>query len=212
MRVIGVVGDVKYSGLAEGPPPAYSWPFQQHPWTDQFVVVRTAIEPAAVAPAARDAVWSIDRELPLALIRTMDEMMTAASADPTFRIYLLGSFGALGLLLALIGVYGVMSYAVAQRAHEMGVRAALGARPRDLMTLVMRDAGRLAIAGIALGIVGALAVTSLAQKLLFGVTPKDPATFVGVAVLLSAAALLASWIPARRAARISPLTAIRENG
>jgi putative ABC transport system permease protein len=212
MRVVGIVGDVKYDGLAATPEPAFYWPFRQHPWSDQFVVVRTTIEPEAVTAAARDAVWSIDRELPLALVRTMDELRASASADPTFRTYLLGSFGALGLLLALVGVYGVMSYAVSQRAHEMGVRAALGARPRDLVALVLRDAATLAALGIGIGIAGAFAVTSLTEKLLFGVTPRDPATFAGVAVLLGAAALLASWIPARRAGRSDPLGVLRDIG
>ena len=212
MRVIGIVGDVRYDGLAATPEPAYYWPFSQNPWSDQFVVLRTAVEPGTMVSAAREAVWSIDRELPLAQVRTMDQLMTQASADPTFRTYLLGSFGALGLLLALVGVYGVMSYAVTQRAHEMGIRAALGARPRDLVALIMKDAGRLAAAGIVIGIAGALAVTSVAEKLLFGVTPRDPATFVVVAGLLSAAALVASWIPARRAGRSDPLGALRDIG
>ncbi|HEV3486170.1 MAG TPA: ABC transporter permease, partial [Vicinamibacterales bacterium] len=174
MRVVGIVGDVKYDGLAAAPEPAFYWPFQQHPWSDQFVVVRTAIEPEAIIAAAREAVWSLDREQPLALLRTMDDLRAEASAESAFRTYLLGSFGALGLLLALVGVYGVMSYAVSQRAHEMGVRAALGARPRDLVALVLGDAARLAAVGIGIGIAGALALTSLTTNLLFGVTPRDP--------------------------------------
>jgi len=209
MRVVGIVGDVKYDGLAAAPAPAFYWPFEQHPWTDQFVVLRTTTEPEAVTGAVRDAVWSIDRELPLALVRTMDELRAAASADSTFRTYLLGSFGALGLMLALVGVYGVMSYAVSQRSHEMGLRAALGARPWDLVALVLRDAGMLAALGIVIGLVGALAVTSVSETLLFGVTPRDPATFAGVAALLAAAALLASWIPATRAGRSDPLGVLR---
>ena len=210
MRVIGIVGDVKYDGLAAAPPPAYYWPFPQNPWSDQFVVIRTSLDPASIVPAAREAVWAVDRELPLARVRTMDEIMAEASADPTFRTYLLGSFGALGLVLALIGVYGVMSYAVTQRAHEMGVRAALGARPADLVILILKDAGWLAAIGVTLGTGSALAVTTTIEKLLFGVTPRDPITFVGVAVLLSMAALLASWIPARRASRVDPLSVIRD--
>jgi putative ABC transport system permease protein len=210
MHVVGIVEDVKYYGLAEAPQPAFYLPFRQQPWTQQYVVVRTALSPQAMVPSIREAVWSIDRELPLARIRTMDEIMSAAAAFPRFRTFLLTCFGALGLVLALVGVYGVMSYAVSQRAHEMGVRAALGARPADLLTLVLKDAGVLAALGVIVGIAGALAVTTVTQKLLFGVTPKDPATFVVVSLALTSAALLASWLPARRAARADPLSAIRD--
>jgi putative ABC transport system permease protein len=209
MRVVGIVDDVKYSGLAESAPPSFYLPLQQHPWSDQFVVVRTATAPSAVIPAIRDAVWSIDRELPLARIRLMDEIMSAAAADPRFRTFVLSCFGVLGLVLAIVGVYGVTSYAVSQRTHEMGVRAALGARPSDLMRLVLRDSGSLAVLGIAIGLAAALAVTTATEKLLFGVTPRDPLTLLSVALLLGSAALCASWFPARRAARVDPLRAIR---
>ena len=210
MRVVGIVDDVKYDGLAETPGPAFYLPFRQNAWSQQYVVVRAAVSPQTLVPAVRGAVWSIDRELALARIRTMDEIMAAASANPRFRTFVLTCFGALGLLLALVGVYGVMSYAVSQRAHEMGVRAALGARPGDLLSLVLKDAAFLAGAGIALGVAGALAATTVTRTLLFGVTPTDPATFVIVAVLLAATALVASWLPARRAARVDPLSVIRD--
>jgi putative ABC transport system permease protein len=168
------------------------------------------MDPSRLVPAVRAAVWSIDNQLPLARIRTMDQMMASASADERFRTFVLTCFGALGLLLAVVGVYGVMSHAVSQRAHEMGVRAALGARPRDVVALVMREALTLALGGLAIGLAAALAVTTATEKLLFGVQPKDVPTFAGAALILTAAALLASWIPARRAARIDPLSAIRE--
>ena len=210
MRVVGIVGDVKYSGLAEPPDPAFYLPFQQNSWSGQYVVVRTALPPASVIGPVRDAVWSIDRELPIARIRTMDQMLGEASADSRFRAYLLGAFGALGLVLAVIGVYGVMAYAVAQRTRELGVRAALGARPKDLVALVVRDAGLLASAGVMLGLIGAWTVTGLAQKLLFQVTPRDPATFAVTAAVLAGAALLAGWLPARRAGRTDPIEVLRQ--
>ena len=210
MRVVGIVGDVKYSGLAEPPDPAFYLPFRQNSWSGQYVVVRTAMPPASVIGPVRDAVWSIDRELPIARIRTMDQMLGEASADSRFRAYLLGAFGALGLVLAVIGVYGVMAYAVAQRTRELGVRAALGARPKDLVALVVRDAGLLASAGVMLGLIGAWTVTGLAQKLLFQVTPRDPATFAVTAAVLAGAALLAGWLPARRAGRTDPIEVLRQ--
>jgi putative ABC transport system permease protein len=210
MRVVGIVGDVKYSGLAEPPDPAFYLPFRQHPWSGQYVVVRTAVPPGSVITQVRDAVWSIDRELPIARVRTMDQMLGEASADSRFRAYLLGAFGALGLVLAVVGVYGVMSYAVAQRARELGVRAALGARPSDLVRLVVKDAGVLSVAGVLLGLFGAWALTGLTQTLLFQVSPRDPTTFAATALVLAAAALIASWLPARRAGRADPIGVLKQ--
>jgi predicted permease len=210
MRVVGIVGDVKYNGLAEPVDPAFYLPFQQESWSSQYVVVRAAVDPSSLTGSLNEAVWSIDRELPLARVRTMERLMGEASADSRFRAYLLGAFGGLGLLLAIVGVYGVMAYAVAQRSREIGVRAALGARPADLIRLVIKDAGVLAVAGVVLGLIGAWWMTGLTQKLLFEVTPRDPITFVVTATALSAAALLASWLPARRAGRIDPIGVLRQ--
>jgi putative ABC transport system permease protein len=210
MQVVGIVADVKYNGLSNPAEPAYYLPFRQHSWSGQYIAVRSALAPMAVLPSIKQAVWSIDRDLPLARVRTMDQIMSEGSADPRFRTFVLACFGALGLLLALVGVYGVMSYAVAQRAHELGVRAALGARRGDLLALVLHDAARLAALGVVIGLAGAMAATSALERLLFGVTPKDPWTFGAVAFLVAWAALLASWIPARRAARADPLAAMRE--
>ena len=209
MRVVGIVGDVKYMGLAEPAAPAFYRPFQQEPWSSQYVVVRAAVDPSGLAGSVNDAVWSIDRELPIARMRTMGQLMGEASAGSRFRAYLLGGFGGLGLILAVIGVYGVMAYAVAQRARELGVRAALGARPKDLVRLVVKDAGLLAAAGVVAGLLGAWMLTGLTQKLLFQVTPRDPATFVVTAVVLAAAALVASWLPARRAGRTDPVAVLK---
>jgi predicted permease len=210
MRIVGIVGDVKYNGLAEPVDPAFYLPFQQESWSSQYVVVRAAVDPAHLAGAVNEAVWSIDRDLPLARVRTMAQLMGEASADSRFRAYLLGTFGALGLILAIVGVYGVMAYAVAQRARELGVRAALGARPTDLVGLVVKDAGVLAGAGVLIGLLGAWMLTGLTQKLLFQVTPRDPGTFLVTALAMAAAALLASWLPARRAGRTDPIGALKQ--
>jgi putative ABC transport system permease protein len=210
MRVVGVVGDVKYNGLAEPVDPAFYLPFQQESWSSQYVVVRAAVDPSSLVGSINEAVWSIDRELPIARLRTMDQLLGEASADSRFRAYLLGAFGGLGLLLAIIGVYGVMAYAVAQRARELGVRAALGARPNDLVGLVVKDAGLLAATGVIAGLLGAWMLTGLTQKLLFQVTPRDPLTFIVTATVLAGAALLASWLPARRAGRTDPIGVLRQ--
>jgi len=209
MQIVGIAGDVKYDGLAPAPEPAYYLPFEQLPWSEQYVIIRTASDPAALAAAAREAVWSVDRDLPLLRIRTMDEIMSEASADPRLRAVVLGCFGVLGLLLATIGVYGVMAYAVTQRSHELGVRAALGARPGDLIRLVCRESGTLVGTGIVIGLGGALALARFTQTLLFEVTPYDPATFAGTATVLSCAAILASWLPARRAGRTDPIKVLK---
>ncbi|PYR94449.1 MAG: ABC transporter permease [Acidobacteria bacterium] len=209
MRIVGVVGDVKYDGLAVTPEPAYYLPFRQHSWSSQFIVVRTAGSPAAAADSVRQAVWSIDRDLPLGRLRTMDELMARASGESRFRTFVLASFGLLGLVLALVGVYGVMAYSVSQRRQELGIRAALGARRTDLVSLVLKDAGVMAVTGVAIGLIGAFFATRLTETLLFGVSPKDPATFAFVAAVLMMAALVASWLPARKAARVEPVTAMR---
>jgi ABC-type antimicrobial peptide transport system permease subunit len=211
MRVVGIVDDVKYRGLAESAAdPAFYRPFQQEPWSSQYVVVRAAVDPSRLVGSVNETVWSIDRELPVARTRTMEQVLGEAAAGSRFRTYLLGAFGGLGLLLAVIGVYGVMAYAVAQRARELGVRAALGARPRDLVGLVVRDAGLLTAAGVIVGLLGAWMLTGLTQKMLYQVTPRDPVTFAVTALILAGAALLASWLPARSAGRIDPIGALRQ--
>ena len=210
MHVVGIVGDVKYNGLADPVDPAFYLPFQQESWSNQYVVIRAAVDPSSLIGLVNEAVWAIDRELPIARVRTMDQLMGEASADSRFRAYLLGAFGGLGLLLAIIGVYGVMAYAVAQRARELGVRAALGARPQDLVGLVVKDAGLLAAAGVIAGLLGAWMLTGLTQKLLFQVTPRDPVTFGVTAALLASAAVFASWLPARRAGRTDPIEVLRQ--
>ena len=139
----------------------------------------------------------------------MDELMTASVAPPRFRTVLVTIFALVGLLLAAIGIYGVMAYAVAERTHELGVRIALGAERRDVVRLVLGEAIVLAAAGVAVGVAGALATTRLIQSLLFGVTTTDATTFAGISVLLFATAIVASWIPTRRALRVDPMVALR---
>jgi putative ABC transport system permease protein len=209
MTIVGVVGDVSYSGLAAPPEPTVYYPFRQATTTTQYVVARTTGDPRAVGAAARDIVATLDQDLPIVHLSTMDELMTASVASPRFRTTLVGIFAAVGLLLAAIGIYGVISYAVTERTHEIGVRAALGADRGDLLRLVLGEAMALAAAGVALGLCGAFATTRLIRALLFRVEPTDPITFAGISLVLLAAALAASYIPARRAMRVDPMVALR---
>ena len=214
-EIVGVAGDVRHNGLGSEAPTQIFTPFAQlaDAWPNMLwtaaVVVRTDLGEEAAARALREAVWRIDAELPLANVSTMHDVLRNAVARPRFLALLLSLFSALALLLACVGVYGVVAYGVAQRTREMGIRVALGAQPREILTLVMREGVAPAGIGIALGIVGALFATRLAESLLFGVTPSDPATYVAVAAALTLAALLASWVPARRATRVDALESLR---
>jgi putative ABC transport system permease protein len=171
--------------------------------------VRGTGEAAALVPALRAAVWDTDPDVSISAVQTMDEVVARATASPRFYLLLLGSFAAAALALAAVGIYGVMSYSVAQRRNEIGIRMALGARSGDVLRLVMREAvGVLAIGG-AIGLVVALLLTRLMGGLLYGVAATDPLTFAGVGALLAAVALVATYVPARRAVRVDPLSALR---
>lgn len=209
LTIVGVVGDVRYEGLDAPVPPAYYLPFSQHPWGGHYVVVRTAGEPEALAGAVREAVWSIDPRQPLGDLRTMEELIAESATAPRFRTTLVGLFALLGSALAAFGVYGVTSYAVAQRAKELGIRLTMGARPADLFRLVLGEGLLLAACGLGLGLAGALAASRLLAGLLVGVEATDAPTFGSVALLLLAVALVAAWRPARRAMRADPMTVLR---
>jgi putative ABC transport system permease protein len=174
-----------------------------------YVAVRTSGDPAALAPVVRREVAAVDPEQPLANVRTMEERLAESVAQRRFNMTLLGVFACVALLLAGVGVYGVMAYAVARRTHEIGIRVALGAQRGDVVRLVLRQGMWLALAGVGLGVVGAYAATRLMSGLLYGVSPTDPLTFLGVSALLTAAALLACLLPARRATKVDPMVALR---
>jgi len=209
MTIVGVVGDVNYSGLDTAPEPTVYFPFRQATDFGQYVVVRTTGDPHALASAAREIVAALDKDLPVANLRTMDDLMAASVASPRFRTTLVAIFAAAGLLLAAIGIYGVMSYAVTERTHEIGVRAALGAGRADLLRLVLGETLLLAGLGVGVGVAGALATTRTIRALLFHVEPTDAATFAAIALILVATALAAAYIPARRAMRVDPMVALR---
>jgi putative ABC transport system permease protein len=209
MEIVGVVGDIKYSGLDSKPEPAYYVPLAQNTWGGAYLVVRGQADPISLIPAIRQQIWELDKDIPIANLSTMNQLMSESVAVPRFRTFLLGVFAALALALASFGTYGVVSYSVSKRTHEIGIRMALGARGRDAMMLVIRQGMSAVLLGVMIGLGGSLALTRLMKSLLFEVSTTDFSTFAGVAALLIAVALLACWIPARRASRVDPMAALR---
>jgi putative ABC transport system permease protein len=167
--------------------------------------------PAAVAPAVRDVIGSLDRAVPVTAVQTMDDVVSGANARPRFTLVLLATFAAVALVLAAVGIYGVISYAVSRRTHEIGVRMALGATPRNVVRLIIGQGMRVVMVGVVAGLIGASLVTRLMTNVVYGVRVTDPLTYGAVALLLTVVALLASYIPARRATRIDPLTSMRSD-
>ena len=208
--IVGVVGDVRQFGLAEQPLPEIYVPYAQWPVDFTSIVLRTAGDPDAILAAARERVRQLDPALPLARVTTLERLAADTVAQPRFYMLLLGGFAALALVLAAVGVYGVIAYAVGRRTREIGVRMALGATSRRVLRDVVLRALALGGAGLAVGLVGALAATRLLRSQLYEVAPTDPATFAAVAVLLLLVAVAAAWVPARRASRVSPTAAMRE--
>jgi putative ABC transport system permease protein len=207
--IVAVVGDVKSSRLDATAAPEVYVPYAQHPVDSLTIAVRTAGNPAGFVPTARADLASLDRNLPLAGIRTMDDVIGRSIAERRFTMLLLATFAVVAVLLAAIGVYGVLAYLVSQRTQEIGVRLAIGATPSNVVGLFVREGAMLMAIGVACGIGGALLVTRALSTLLFGVTTTDPITFATVAGTLTIVALLASYVPARRAARVDPMTALR---
>jgi putative ABC transport system permease protein len=184
-------------------------PYSQQSWAWMMILVKTDSDPHAFVPTLRSEVLAVDNDQPLGGVRTGEEILAQAVAQPRFRTVLLGLFAFLAAALAAVGIYGLMAYSVLQRSHELGVRRALGAQPRDIVGLVLRQGMGLMVIGLALGLAGSLALTRFLEGMLFGTTARDPMTFGGVLLLLAAVALLASWLPARRAARVDPMVALR---
>ena len=208
-EIVGVVGGIRQTKLSDDPSPGIYVPYTQEimPW--QTLVVRTQDDPMILASPIRHEIAKLDPEQPVGRIATMDQLLEASIAQPRFRTFLLGSFAGIALLLSAIGIYGVLAYEVSQRTREIGVRMALGARPVDMLTLIFAESMTLALLGVLLGLVGAYGVTRVLNNLLFGVSSTDPFTFAAVTLLLCSVALLASYMPARRAMRVDPIVALR---
>jgi len=196
-EIIGIVGDIRHRALESQPAAAMYLPTYESPWMN--AVIRTKGDPAFLATAVRKEVQAIDPDQPVAEEKTMEQWLETAVAAPRYRTALLALFAIVALVLASTGIYGVMSYSVTQRTHEIGVRMALGARRRDVLRLVVRQGMTLVVVGVGLGLLGAIALTRVMSTLLFGVTARDPLTFVAVAALLTLIAFVACYLPARRA-------------
>jgi putative ABC transport system permease protein len=210
-EIVGVVGAVLDTGLDQQPRPTIYFPSQQSPDQTMSLVVRTALPPSSILSAIKNAIWSVDKDQPIFSVRSMDEIISGITSAQRVAFLTLDVFSFLALALAAIGIYGVTSYAVVQRIHEIGVRVALGAQRGDILRLVVLQGMKLAGAGVLIGLLASLGLTRLMASLLFGVSATDPLTFAGVALLLFAVALLACYIPARRASRVHPMVALRHD-
>jgi putative ABC transport system permease protein len=217
---VGIVGDVSQGPFNTPLAPHVYRPFIQLPgpfleedpfsdWHAMNLAVRTHADPASLTSAVLEQVHSLDPDLAAASIQTMTQVISSSMAGSEFNTILLGAFASLALLLAAIGVYGVLSYAVAQQRHEIGIRMALGAEKRDVLSMVVGQGLKVAAMGVGIGTVGALGLTRLLSSLLYDVKATDPLTFIGASLLLIAVAVLASYIPARRATKVDPMVALR---
>jgi putative ABC transport system permease protein len=208
-EIIGVVGDIKETALAQEPNPAVYWPHPREPYPFMNFVIRAAIDPTTLAAAAAREIHALDPDQPVSDIRTLDQVVAKSIARPRFNALLLAIFAGIALLLASVGIYGVMNYSATQRTQEIGIRMALGAKPCDILRLVVGHGMKLTFAGIALGVIASLALTRIMSNLLFGITATDLPTFLGVSAVLTFVAFLANYIPARRATRVNPVVALR---
>jgi putative ABC transport system permease protein len=209
VSVVGVVGDVRQLGLDQGIRPQVFRPLLQDPQGSMTVVVRTGSDPEGLILPVQNAVWALDKDQPIAEVATMDHWLSDSLASRRLNMLLLGIFAALGLALATVGIYGVISYSVTQRTHEIGIRIALGAKRGDVLQLVVGQGFALTFMGIAIGLAGALGLTRFLSSMLYGIRAADPLTFAGVSMILAGVALLASYIPARRAMKVDPMVALR---
>jgi putative ABC transport system permease protein len=207
--IVGVVADTKRGGFEREPWAETYFPMRQAPDPRAFVLLRTSGDPIALAAAARQAVWSIDRNQPIASIRTVPELLAQRELNRRFMTLLLGLFASVALVLAIIGTYGVIAHATAQRTQEIGIRMALGADRLMILRMILAGGLRIAAAGLVIGVFGAFALTRVLSALLFGVSARDPLTFVIVPGALLVVALAACWIPARRAMLVEPAITLR---
>jgi putative ABC transport system permease protein len=209
MTIVGVVRDSKRQGLDEVVRMESFFPHALRTTRVMDVVIRTTDDPMAMARTVRETVWSIDKDLPVSRVQSVEAMLGERTAPRRFNLVLFGLFAVVAVVLAGVGIYGVMAYTVTQRTHEIGIRMALGAETRSVLALVVRQGMTLAVVGVVLGLGASFALTRLMRGLLFGVQPSDPVTFAAIALLLTGIALVACYIPALKATNVDPLVALR---
>jgi ABC-type antimicrobial peptide transport system permease subunit len=208
-EIVGVVGNARQAPLSADPDPIYYFPYKQLPWGIGTIVLRTSVPPLKVENAVRDVLTSLDREAPMYKVRTGSEISAAAISRPRFQMVLMGGFAAAALLLTVTGLYGVLSYAVARRRREIGVRIALGAKRSEVVSLVLRQAALFVTAGIALGLAGAIGAGRLLENMVYGVRPGALSIAIGACCVMVITSLLAAYIPAGHAASVDPVRALR---
>jgi len=209
LTIVGVVKDIPHRGLESKAEPDWYLSYLGQPRRYCYLLARASGDPANLAAAIRSQVLAIDKDQPVTAIRTVNEVIASTTAPRRFNTLLLAIFAAVAMALTAVGVYSVISYSVTQRTQEVGVRIALGARPRDVIRLILKQGLTLTLIGVAAGVLGAIAAARVMSGLLYGVTATDPATFAAISLLLAMVALLACYLPARRAARVEPVAALR---
>jgi putative ABC transport system permease protein len=208
-EIVGVVGDVRYESLVDEPEPTVYFPIPELTYPFMTLVIKTAGDPASIVPAVKRELKELDPDQPMSDVRTMNAVMGATVSRARFNTLLLALFAGLATVLAAVGIFGVMNYSLTMRTREIGLRMALGAEPRKVVLLMLRQGLGLTLIGTAVGLAAALALTRLMSSLLFGVRASDPVTFAAIVLLLMIVSLVACYLPARRAARIDPLIALR---
>jgi ABC-type antimicrobial peptide transport system permease subunit len=211
MTLVGVIGNVKYSGLTAPPDDAIYRPFAQQPWIAPFLIARTTTDPATVLPSIRREINAAGPGIVVSSVRTLDSIMADASAQPRAQTVVLAALTTLALAMSAVGLYGVVAFSLTQRTREIGIRIALGASRRHVLLMAVREGATIGVLGLLIGIAAALAVVRLLRSSLYGISPADPVSFVAAAALLFAVAMVASYLPARRATDVDPLTALRSD-
>jgi putative ABC transport system permease protein len=208
-EIVGIVSNVRDVQPQMEPHPEMYMPFMQLPTGVMQVMVRTGVDPRKMIAAVKGQILAVDKDQPVSSVSTLTQTLSESTSEPRFRTGLLAAFAVLAVVLAAVGIYGVMAYSVTQRTHELGIRMALGADRRDVLAMVVRHGMMLTLVGVSIGLGGALALTRLLSGMLYDVQPTDPPSFVAVSLLLTGVGLLASYIPARRATRVDPMVALR---